>query len=156
MSSRNYKWLSKPENFVCKIYSKQKSKSIERGHLPPEYTLQELRNYLMSKKEYISMFNRYIQSDRDKNLAPSIDRLNDDKGYSLGNIQLTTWGEHKCKPKKLLCHEILHVNNDGTETKYESISEAARCLNTSKQRIHKVVTGLTKKSKLGEFKKVIV
>lgn len=47
--------------------------------------------------EFDELFARYLESDCDKNLAPSIDRLDDYKPYSLDNIRLTTWKENNKK-----------------------------------------------------------
>ena len=154
MSTRNYKWLSKPENFICKIYSKQKYSSAKRGHLPPEYTLNELREYLMNDTNYIDIFNKYLESGRDKNLAPSVDRVRDLEGYSFGNIRICTWFENSSKAKELLCHKVLHTNNNGIKTEHISISEAARHVGTSKQMVQSIVTGKTKKSKFGKFERL--
>ncbi len=159
MSTRNYIWLSKPENFVCKIYSKQKNSSIKRGHFPPEYTLQELREYLMNNQKYINMFNRYIESGRDKNLAPSVDRLENDRGYSFDNIQLITWKENLLKEveyqKENGGHRIMHTGLDGISKEYCSISEAARALGTTKQRISYSTNNPLSKSKLGTFERIM-
>lgn len=43
---------------------------------------------------FVKMFNIFIESGRKRSLAPSYDRINDDKPYTEDNIQLMTFGEN--------------------------------------------------------------
>jgi len=82
---------------VANIYSSQLGSSRSRGHSVPKYTLGELRIWIFSKIEFGPLYQKWVESDYNKNLSPSIDRKDDKKGYSFDNIQLMTWGENKAK-----------------------------------------------------------
>lgn len=79
---------------LSKIYSKQKTSSKKRNHLPPTYTLQELINWAVKKTNYIELWSKWKDSGYNSNLAPSINRLEDDKGYYFGNIEMVTWEQN--------------------------------------------------------------
>lgn len=79
---------------VYKIYKHQKAKSIKRGHALPNYSRDELVDWCFSKKEYHELYNNWVKSEFSPKLVPSIDRLDDGKGYSFSNIQIITWEEN--------------------------------------------------------------
>ena len=80
---------------VKKMLSNQKAKSKKRGHLPPQYTEQELFDWVWSQPQAKSLYDSWVASNYHTDLIPSIDRLDDYKTYSLDNIQLTTGKENK-------------------------------------------------------------
>lgn len=84
-------WLS------SKIYSRQKTRSRIRNHKMPSYSLKQLRHWLFSQEKFEVLYNNRVESNYDKMLIPSIDRLDDYKWYSFNNIQLLTWSENKAK-----------------------------------------------------------
>ena len=43
------------------------------------------------------LYNEWVTSGYDKYAKPSLDRIDDYKGYSFDNIQLMTWGENDTK-----------------------------------------------------------
>ena len=79
------------------IYKHQLQNSKTRGHNLPEYTEQELVDRYINSTEYKDIYNVWKDSGFKSELAPSIDRLKDSEGYSLNNIQLTTWQENNSK-----------------------------------------------------------
>lgn len=116
-------------------YNNQKVNSKRRGDNPPSYSLEELIEWMQDNAEFHIMYNTWVNSGYMKDLKPSIDRINDYRGYSLDNIQLTTWGENnarfwndtktgintkKCKPIR----SIDTITGDIVE--YHSLSNALR------------------------------
>lgn len=80
-------------NFVrwCyNMYQNQKRRSKTRGHKPPTYSKEELREWVLVQKDCGKLFLNYINSGLKWDLAPSIDRLDDYKGYSFDNIRICT------------------------------------------------------------------
>ena len=85
------------EGHIKKIYHNQKRASIKRGHNMPTYSLDELYDWLMSQKKFHILFDNWKRLDYQKWYAPSVDRKNDDIGYTMSNIQLLTWKENSVK-----------------------------------------------------------
>ena len=85
------------DGMVGTIYQSQKQSCKRRGHLPPSYTLDELRSWMYAQDEFESLYSNWVLSDYKKMMKPSIDRIDDYKSYSFDNIQLMTWKENDAK-----------------------------------------------------------
>jgi len=82
---------------IQKIYKKQVEKSKERNHGLPEYTLHELREWMLSQDIYHKLHAEWVESEYDTQKIPSCDRLDDYKGYSFDNLRIVTWRENQQK-----------------------------------------------------------
>jgi hypothetical protein len=78
------------------LYHSQISSSKKRGMSPPDFTLVQLREWLMANG-YEALYEAWKAADFVKRLAPSVDRLDSNKGYSFDNIRLVTWEENNSK-----------------------------------------------------------
>jgi len=96
VSQRNKEYWRTPKGRISYIYNSQKRASKDRGHLPPDYTMNDLYLWALGKG-LEQLVTSWKASGYKKNLAPSIDRLDDSKGYSFSNIQLVTWDQNNCK-----------------------------------------------------------
>jgi len=82
---------------IIQIYSKQKQSSIKRGHQPPEYSRKELYNWVRNDWLFNFLFINWENCGYITDMKPSIDRLDDSKGYAFNNIRITSWIENKSK-----------------------------------------------------------
>lgn len=82
---------------IIQIYSIQKNKSKQRGHIPPSYTRKELEEWMINNVNFEKIYNGWVNSGFKSDFRPSIDRLNDNFGYSFDNIRLVTWAENNKK-----------------------------------------------------------
>ncbi len=82
------------------IYNSQISSSKTRNHKPPAYTVDELRQWFREQPSANQLYKTWVDSGYKKDLRPSVDRKDDDLGYSMDNIQLMTWGENAAKAKR--------------------------------------------------------
>ena len=85
---------STEKGVVRVLYKTQKRHNKLRGHGDMPYSKIELSEWLY-KNNFKSLYDKWIESGKKKDLKPSVDRVNDFKGYSLGNIKLGTWAENK-------------------------------------------------------------
>jgi len=85
------------DGLIKGIYSNQINNSKQRTHKLPIYTIVELKDWLFSQKLFHELFDNWVNSGYKRELAPSVDRKNDYKEYSLNNIQLMTWSENRTK-----------------------------------------------------------
>ena len=87
---------------ITRIYISQKSRSKLRGHDLPSYSKKELYEWMYSQKLFHELFDTWKLSNYNKMNKPSIDRIDDSIGYTMGNIQLMTWQENinkSCKDR---------------------------------------------------------
>jgi len=81
--------------FVARIYNNQKAHSKARHQRLPEYSLEELREWLFSQTSFHVLFSEYKNSGYKRRLAPSINRKCNDVHYCMANIELMTWHKNK-------------------------------------------------------------
>lgn len=79
---------------VTRIYSDQRKTSKHRRHASPKYSKEELRYWLLSQYKFHLLYDSWVNSNFNKYLKPSVDRIDDYKPYSLDNIRLCTWREN--------------------------------------------------------------
>ena len=83
---------------INKIYSAQKASSKKRGHEPPSYTKEWLRQWLLNQHLFHELYKTWSTPiDREKDNIPSVDRIKNGVGYTKDNIQLMTWRENNTK-----------------------------------------------------------
>lgn len=75
------------------IYKTQKSNSKKRTNCSVEYTKAELARWLY-ENGFKDLFDKWVDSGYLKSNKPSVDRIDDFKGYSFDNIRLVTWNEN--------------------------------------------------------------
>lgn len=92
------------KRYYTYAYSGIRSKSKKRGNFC-DIKKQDLINWLIYNG-IIEKFRHYINSGYLKDVKPSIDRIDDYKGYSFDNMQLITWKENRLKGVKSEKHKI--------------------------------------------------
>ncbi len=118
-----------------RIHSRQKASSKIRGHKSPVYTVAELCEWMLSQPIYYELHAEWVESGYDKKKTPSIDRLDDYKGYSFDNIRIMTWegnlkkghDDRKNGINNKQSIAVLQYSLDGTFIKeFHSVREAER------------------------------
>ncbi|AZF93175.1 MAG: endonuclease VII [Phage NGI136] len=118
------------------LYKTQKRHQKLRGHGDMPYTKDELIDWCMNNG-FICLYKTWENSGFTTNLKPSVDRLNDLKGYSFDNIRLCTWREnreHQFNDIKMgigtggkRCKKLIKIDGSGKVIcSYVSYSSAVR------------------------------
>ena len=159
--SKEYRQRNKrtPEGWLTKVYGRMRKSAKDRKMDIPSFSKEELWDWI-DKRKFNKLFNNWLKSNCEKNLVPSINRLNDYKSYTLDNIELITWEENnKLGSKSVKTQELVHSKLGGIAKKifskpvvksdlnnkvlaiYPSAREAARQNNTSGSAISHVCRG---------------
>ena len=149
------------KGLVSRIYADQKNNSKRRGHRLPEYTKNELQDWLFSQTLFHELYDEWVRSGYKKRLTPSVDRKYDDIHYCMRNIQLMTWGDNRDKqsadfrtgklntaiPNRQV---IKYTKNGEFLYEYHSAREASRSTGISSSNIALVCKG--KRNYAGGYK----
>ncbi len=144
---------------VTSIYHNQLKRSKKRGHKAPDYTAQELREWLSLNGKFEELYTAWVESNYEKNLSPSLNRLDDSKGYSFSNMEVVTWKEnnekahldHKSGILNYDCKAVEQYDKSGKYiATHHSTREAARATGALNHHISAVCKG--KNNSAGGFK----
>ncbi len=129
------KYKKTKKGVIQKIYDGQIQSSKKRNHLPPEYTKEELSNFLLNSIIFNNLFKIWEESNYLKLRKPSVDRLKYTDGYTFNNIQIVDWetnnlnhhkdvitGIDKRTSKKVFCYSLDNI----FIKEYVSLAAAAR------------------------------
>lgn len=146
-------YMRTKKGLTIRIYDNQKTRSKRRGHNPPTYTQEEIREWLYSQPLFHKLYDNWKRLDFQKEYVPSIDRKEDHIGYTMSNIQLMTWGENKAKGEhdrkkgKIIYTQkkVRQFSIDGEFImEYHSICEAERRTGVANSKIVTVCKGKRK------------
>lgn len=157
--NRGYRSTHKGDfkNWLTKTYSRIKRDSKNKFNEEPSFSKEQLKLWVL-ERNIMNLLDTYSSSNFDKNKNPSIDRLDDYKGYSFDNIQLVTWevnnqrgrlsekNKKQCSDmaKKRWSKKVAQLDAEGNILAiYASTREAGRILNLDNSTISKVCRGIT-------------
>lgn len=90
-------WGHTPAGWLGRLYKTQRRSSKKRGHPHPSYTQEELGAWASAQGTYKTLWEDWVASGFERMRAPSVDRIDICKPYTLGNIRLVSWEENKLK-----------------------------------------------------------
>lgn len=135
--------------FILKMYRTQVASSKKRGHPDPAYTLEQFHDWVVKQPAFNGIWDTYQQSGQDKYLAPSADRVNPNLPYTLGNLELVTWGTNDKRGtassmagERLSQHKpVVGHGATGSIGPFVSLHEAARAVGGNPTNIQRVADG---------------
>ena len=118
------------------LYKTQKRNQSKRGHGNLPYTKSEFHQWLY-ENNFKKLYSEWVESSYATNMKPSVDRLDDYRGYSFANIRLVTWQEnleHHASDRRSgtsksgeVCHNIEKLDSKGvTIRRYISYQDVRR------------------------------
>ena len=133
------------QGLVAQMYGRQRDSSRHRKHPMPDYTLDQLREWVFAQPNFEELYNNWVASGYKKDLVPSCDRLNDNLPYTLDNLRLVKFRVNYMQACEDMRNGLLF--NGQTPIKcsngkvYHSQCEAARQLGLYQTNITKVLKG---------------
>lgn len=144
------------DGHMTSIWNGQRKRSAEKGWPEPAYSREELITWVKAQSHSAALYAAWESSGYSKNLAPSIDRLDDYKPYSFDNIRLVTWDTNNTKGRESQitgdntknCKAVRQLTMDGIPIQdFHSVSAAARSLGISDTKICEAAQGFAYRSK---------
>lgn len=93
---RNREYWRTPKGRMSYVYNSQCAASKARGHPAPAYSREALTAWAFTQG-LEALVTSWAAAGYPKDLAPSVDRLDDAQGYSFANIQLVRWCDNNEK-----------------------------------------------------------
>ena len=143
-------YIRTEHGLILTMYNGQLGKSKKRGHIPPNFNIEELKQWVLVQDNFKQLYRAWVDSSYDMQCIPTCDRLNDYLPYSLDNIQLLSFRDNTIKyhndakngNNTKLCFPVIQLTLDGEYiNEFHSVSAAARSVNTSQANIRNVCEG---------------
>ena len=120
--------------WYTKTYNRIKHDNMAKFNLELPFTKEEFINWIDNnyREKFKGLFDNYVNSNCDKMLNPSIDRIDDYESYVFDNMQLITWEENYIKSlhsekSTFRGKSVAKFDEQNNEiARYSSISEAER------------------------------
>lgn len=144
------RFIRSKHGVINQMYSGCIGRTKKKGFTPVSFTKEELEKWVYSNKEFHTLYDEWVLEDYPTALKPSLDRLDDYKGYSLDNIRIVTANTNV---KRYYSDAINGINTksakpveqyslDGEYIKtFHSLNAAARSVNGIPSNINQVING---------------
>ena len=136
------KFRKTKKGILTNSYSKQKKRK------KVDYSLKELHDAFLNDKRFNRLFNEWVKSNYNKDLKPTIDRINCKRGYYFGNIQCLTWAENRYKQRMetniFRAKKIISIKDGVVVGVFKSVSDAVRETKIMQGNISSCLTGKRK------------
>ncbi|RLB67027.1 MAG: hypothetical protein DRH03_11495 [Deltaproteobacteria bacterium] len=153
MKLNSTKYKKSKIGLVTTIYGAQISNSKLRNHEPPSYTKDDLKDWLFSQPKFHLLYDNWKRLSYQTDYKPSVDRLIDDIGYTMSNIQLMTFKENKDKAYNdiksgttISVHKQVRMFTEDGFTDFPSAKEASRVTGIHSKNISSVCRGIRNKA----------
>jgi hypothetical protein len=120
--------IETPRGLLGRLYHSQCQTSAFRGHAPPAYTREELVARYINDPEYMRLYQAWVEGGKQKLMKPSLDRLDESRGYSFDNIRLVTWGENLRRQTMAARRLLVVFSGDNLQGIYDSYREACEAM----------------------------
>lgn len=157
---RNTEYWATPVGRISKIYATQVTSSRARNHPLPAYTREELTEWAFTQGLQV-LIDTWLQSGKQIELSPSVDRQNPNDPYTLTNIRLVTWKENNekayedrktCIHVTKQCKRIEQLTKDGHHVSfYDSVASASRATGITRTNINRMCAGSLMYKSVGGF-----
>lgn len=93
------------------------------------FTLVDFHQRFLGDKKFQRLFNEWVRSGFQKQLKPSLDRIDKSKSYSVENTQMLTWEENRFKQnmeRRSRKGVVIQLRNGVEIARYRSQREAVK------------------------------
>lgn len=138
---RKNKRQNRPEFYLGVCYSEMSRRVKVFDELRPNYygkdicTRDEFVSYFIKDKNFLRQYKIWQDSGFLRYCSPSIDRVDNDNGYTLDNMQFISQSENGSKDKKIPI--ILTNVNDNKSYTFTTTGEAANFIGSKRATIFK-------------------
>ena len=120
------KYKRSKKGLISNIYGQQRSSSKLRGHILPTYSALQFKDWIYAQNNFQHIFDNWVKSNYNKDLIPSVDRLDVTLPYSFSNIQLITWRDNRVREVSRISSKVYCYKDNKFVKSYPSLRKAGR------------------------------
>jgi len=127
------------------IYASMKQHSKTRNHEDLPFTKDQFIEWFWKQKGIENLMNQWKRSNYSKWLKPSVDRINNSKGYYFPNMRIVTFSENHYKQTLFKSCPVEQLDDSGNVLAiYPSINNARRVVGINRTGIGRAISKNTK------------
>lgn len=117
-----------PKGVLTNLYSKMRERTKRNGLEKMDFSLKEFHETFLCDDQFLEIYQEWVESGFDTYKKPSVDRKDNEKGYSRNNIQILSWEENRRKGdaenSRVTTPIIMFDKNGNKAAEFESIKFA--------------------------------
>lgn len=141
------KYRHTPKGVLTNMYHHQKARNKKNGFGEIGYSLKWFQDTFLNDEKYKRLFIEWEKGGYKKAQKPTIDRINNKKGYEKDNIHLLSWAENRFKQtmeRRSRKGCVLQKLNGEIVKVWKSQREVWRTLNIQQSMLSQALTGKCK------------
>lgn len=141
------KYRKTPKGVLTNMYNHQKYRNKKNGFGEIGYSLKWFQDKFIDDPIYTRLFKEWAESNYSKAKKPTIDRINNKKGYEKNNIHLLPWCENRFKQsmeRRSRKGCVIQKLNGNIVKIWKSQREAYKTLNIQQSMLSMALTGKCK------------
>ena len=149
------KYQKTKNGLITILFNAQNSRIKQYYKVKQDYNREWFMKWCLSQDIFHSLYDSWVDSEYNRDLKPSIDRIDDNYSYLKNNIQIVTWKENRDKAykdikelrNKKLHKPIRQFELDGTFVReFFNLAEIHRSFGIKHSHISSVCKGSRKKA----------
>ena len=134
MLKQHKKYQMSFKGFVTSCYGNIKSRTKIKNQPKLLFTKEELRFWILQQESFNSLWENWLLTEL-KDDKPSIDRIDNTKGYYFSNMQIVSWKENNFKGRGEWSKPVRQWYEGSIVAEYKSAAEASKATGFSKSGI---------------------
>lgn len=135
-ATKNYR--KTPKGVLTNMYNHMK------GRHPVSFSLKDFHDRFLNDKRYLRLHTEWLKNGCSKESRPSLDRINNQKDYTIENTHMLTWAENRYKQtmeRRVRKGAVQQIKDGNVIARFKSQREAVKKTGLNQGLISAVLKG---------------